>query len=129
MLVQIFLNKINLLFDAFWNNAISHRFWLFDGRSPFTIQCFAWKLTRKAGSVGYSGGERPGFSTLYMVCNLFRHLPVVHPGMKLFSGRMVKDGHYVYMDHLRVLDSKRPRPEPWAMLPILSWDVYTPLCL
>ena len=43
---------------------------------------------------------------------------------------MVKDGHYVYyMDQLKVLDSKKPVPELQATLPIISWDVHTPLNL
>ena len=43
----------------------------------------------------------------------------------------MKDGHYhyVYMDQLEVLDSKKPGPGLQAMLPIISWDVHTPLNL
>ena len=41
----------------------------------------------------------------------------------------MKDGHYVYMDQLEVLDSKKPGPELQAMLPIISWNVHTPLNL
>ena len=41
----------------------------------------------------------------------------------------MKDGHYVYMDQLKVLDSKKPGPKLQAMLPIISWDVHTPLNL
>ena len=41
----------------------------------------------------------------------------------------MKDGHYVYMDQLEVLDGKKPGPGLQAMLPIISWDVHTPLNL
>ena len=39
------------------------------------------------------------------------------------------DGHYVYMNHLNLLDSQRPRPELHPEIPIVSWVVHTPLCL
>ena len=39
----------------------------------------------------------------------------------------MKDGLYLYSDHLKMLDSKRPRPGPQVELPIISREVYTPL--
>jgi len=44
----------------------------------------------------------------------------------VFSEGMVKHGHYVYMDHLRILDSLRPRA---GEIPVISWTIHTPLCL
>ena len=63
------------------------------------------------------------------MCSSIRPLPVIYPEVKLFSEGMVKDGHYLYTDHLKILDSKRPRPGPQAVLPIISREVYTPLHL
>ena len=60
-----------------------------------------------------------------LVFNLIRPLPILSiPGVELFSGGMVKDGHYVYMDQLKALDSKKA----WTRA-IISWDVYTQLIL
>ena len=42
---------------------------------------------------------------------------------------MVKDGHYLHTADLKILDSKRPRPKPQAVLPVISREVYTPLHL
>ena len=65
----------------------------------------------------------------FMVCNSIRPLPIIHPRCEALLRGMVKDGHYVYMDQLEVLDSKKPGPGLQAMLPIISWDVHTPLNL
>jgi len=41
----------------------------------------------------------------------------------------VKDGHYMYMDHLNLLDSQRPKLELHPETPIVSQVVHTLLCL
>ena len=76
----------------------------------------------------YSEWERPGSPPLWCVIQSDLSLLSI-PGVKLFSGEMVKDGHYVYMDQLEVLDSKKPGPGLQATLPIISWDVHTLLNL
>ena len=74
----------------------------------------------------YSEWERPGSPPLWCVIQSDLSLLSI-PGVKLFSRGMVKDGHYVYMDQLEVLDSKKAWIRDAKMLPIISWDVHTPL--
>ena len=76
----------------------------------------------------YSEWKKPGFPPLWCVIQSDLSLLSI-PGVKLFSEGMVKDGHFVHIDQLKLLDSKKPGPGLQAMLPIISWQVHTPLNL
>ena len=59
-----------------------------------------------------------------LVCNLIRPLPIIHPRCKtLLRGNGEGWPLCVYMDQLKVPDSKKPGPGLQATLPIISWDV------